>query len=71
MKKQRYIKANNLPPRPSILTFLVWWLILERFNAPAWLYGALYVLLGMLFIVEVWRMFACDAVDLIGNDTKD
>lgn len=70
MKAQRFLKASNLPPRPSILGLLVWWLILERFNAPGWLYGCMYTFLGVVFISEVWRMFAGEQVDLLGNDKK-
>lgn len=67
-KKSKYIKSNNLPPRLSILWPIVWWLVLERFNAPGWLYGVLFTIIGIVYVTEVWRLFAADAVDLVGND---
>lgn len=69
-KKQKYIKPNNMPPRLSILWPIVWWLVLERFNAPGWVFGAIFTVIALLYAVEVWRMFACEAVDLVGNDDQ-
>lgn len=69
-KKSKFIKANNLPPQLGILRPIVWWLVLERFNAPGWLYGVLFTFIGIVYFAEVWRLFAADAVDLVGNDDR-
>ncbi len=67
-KKPKFIKANNMPPRLSILWPIVWWIVLDRFNAPEWLFGATFTVIGLLYAMEVWRKFAGEAVDLVGND---
>ena len=36
MKKPTYIKHSNLPPQGTFLTPLVYWMLLEHFNAPGW-----------------------------------
>lgn len=70
MKTPKYIKASNLPPRLSIVWPLVWWLILERFNAPGWVYGALYTVIAVVFIAECIRLWTGESVDLLDNDKK-
>ena len=67
-KKKKYIKADNLPPKISILWPIVWWLVLERFDAPGWLYGVLFTFIGLIYMAETWRMVVSDAVDVVGND---
>lgn len=67
-KKLKYIKANNLPPRIGILGMVVWWLLLDRVNAPGWFYGVVFTFLGIVYLAEVSRMFEADAVDLVGNE---
>ena len=69
-KKPKFIKANNMPPRMSILWPIVWWLVLERFNAPGWVFGVMFTMIGLIYAVEAWRMFAGEAVDLVGNDDR-
>ncbi len=68
MKKQKFIKGNNLPPRFGLLSPLVWWLILERFSAPGWVFGLVYTLIGIFYISEIIRLCISDSVDLVGND---
>lgn len=70
MKKPKYIKANNLPPRFGLVNMLVWWLILDHFKAPGWAYGVIYTLLVTITICEIWRTFAGDAIDVLGNDAE-
>ncbi len=66
--KKKYLKSNNLPPRVSILWPIVWWLVLERFNAPMWLFGAMGVLILISYVGEVYRLWTGTAVDILGND---
>lgn len=70
MKTPKYLKASNLPPRISFVWPMVWWLILERFNAPGWVYGALYTVIAVVFVAECIRLWTGEAVDLLGNDKK-
>ena len=68
MKQIKFIKGANLPPRLSILTPLMWWLVLDHFSAPGWAYGVIYTGIAVVYLVEVWRLFAGTAVDLLGSD---
>ena len=70
MKNHKFIKNNNLPPKFSVLTPLTWWLVLERFSAPGWVFGLIYTLIGLVYISEIWRLIVSEAVDLLGNDPK-
>ena len=67
---KKFIKQSNMPPRLGLLTYGLVWLLLERFGAPGWLYGVVYVLLGLGTIIEICRAFTDDGVDLVGNDKK-
>ena len=68
MKKAKFIKAGNLPPRISIIMPFVWWLVLERFEAPGWAFGVVFTVLGFLYVVELFRLFSGEAVDVIGGE---
>jgi hypothetical protein len=68
MKMKRCLKRDNLPPSVPLTTGLVWWLALERFGAPSWLYGVLFTFLGLAAAVEVARVILCEEVDLLKED---
>jgi hypothetical protein len=55
MKKKTVISFTSLPMRAPTHTAIVWWLLLDRLNAPAWAYGVMWTVVGILligFIVE-------------------
>lgn len=64
MKQPRYLKASNLPPRVNVLVPLLWVLVLERFDAPGWIYGVIFTMLGIIYAGEIYRLFAGKAVDI-------
>ena len=68
MKKVKFIKAGNLPPRVSIIMPFVWWLVLERFEAPGWEFGVVFTVLGITYVVELFRLFSGEAVDVIEGE---
>lgn len=70
MKKPKYIKASNLPPRGIVVVPIFWWMFLDRMNAPDWLFGIVGTLLALVTITELWRMFAGEGVDVIGTDDR-
>lgn len=51
---RRVISCKNLPMRPPIIATIVWYLFLERVNAPEWLWGLMGALLGIFWIVCIW-----------------
>ena len=68
MKKAKFIKAGNRPPRVSIIMPFVWWLVLERFEAPGWAFGVVFAVLGITYVVELFRLFSGEAVDVIEGE---
>jgi hypothetical protein len=68
---KRFIKNNNLPPaRIGLGTFAVYWLLFDRLEAPAWLYGATFTVLGLLCLGGWISWFMGQEVDLLGNDKE-
>ena len=63
--KPKYIKNSNLPPRGIILKPLVCWMMLDHFDAPAWAYGVVLTLVGIGLIVDLYRLFAGESVDVL------
>ncbi len=66
----KYIHVNNLPPNPHLITMAVMWLLLDRFNAPGWVYGVGFTIVGLISIAEICRWVTGKAIDLVGNDVK-
>lgn len=67
-QKKRFIQADNLPPRISVLWPLTWWVVLDHFNAPSWLYGVMFTWIGIILFYELGRLLNSSPVDLVGND---
>jgi hypothetical protein len=65
MSTLRYIKAVNLPPRIGLIAPAVWFLVLERFGAPGWVYGVVYTFIAVVWAAEVYRLFRGEAVDVL------
>jgi len=63
--RDRYIKGANMPPRISLSAPFVWWLILERFDAPLWMFGTVYTLMALLYALLIFRLFNAEAVDVL------
>lgn len=70
MKKHYVIHRNNFPTRPPIVFGIVLWLLLDRLQAPGWLYGALFCLYGILLIASIVMIFKEDEKPLAGFGPK-
>jgi len=46
--KKVVIKASSLPPRLPVTFGAVVWLLLDRFDAPEWAFGAFWALAALL-----------------------
>lgn len=68
--KLRHIDPKNMPPRIDVLYPFLLWLVLERFAAPAWLYGVLYTLLGIVYAAKFYLLFAGEKVDLLSKKAE-
>lgn len=54
MKKIKVISNKNLPARPPLWSSMTAWLMLDRFDAPGWVYGVV----GCLFVL-LWIFYFC------------
>jgi len=70
MKKAVVIKASSLPPRPPILFATVFWLLLDRLQAPEWAFGVLWTLVGLLLAGFIFRLLNADMKDVPGFGDK-
>ena len=65
MKAPRFIKQSNLPPRLNLLTPVLWFLVLERFGAPGWLYGVVYTVMFVAYAAGAIVLFTGQSVDVL------
>ena len=68
MKKPTYIKHSNLPPQGTFMEPLVYWMLLEHFNAPGWGYGVVFTLIFVKTLVNLYRAFTGEAVDILKGE---
>ena len=61
------IKASNLPMQPPLIGTLVWYLVLDRFDAPGWLWGVMGTLLAVLWIAFFVGLFMNEYVDVLNS----
>lgn len=48
--KKKVIASKNLPMRTPFWTYIVLWLLMDRLNAPEWLFGAFWMIVIFSFI---------------------
>jgi len=49
----KVIAGSQLPIRLPMTSTLVWYLLLDKLNAPAWIWGAMGVIMGLLWCVAI------------------
>lgn len=64
MKKTKVIASKNLPMRPPLWTSLVAWLLLDRFQPPGWVWGAVGCLFAFAWIVYFCTLFVHESTEL-------
>ncbi len=67
MNRPTYIAASNMYPRLPIWPSLTAYLALEHFQAPMWAYGAVGMLMGLLWIGVLLKLATGKSVDLLGG----
>ena len=71
MKTKNVIKRSNLPTNSPIISGLVLYLVLDKWNAPGWIWGAvglLYLIILINWIVETIRQ---KEVDILQSDFRN
>jgi hypothetical protein len=64
MKRPKVIKLNQLPARLPFIPTIAWGLLLDRFHAPGWLWGAIGVLFLVFWIIAIIAMCIQDPIKL-------
>lgn len=64
----RYLSWHNLPPRLTPVRPLLWWLVLERFDAPDWLFVVIIGVSVAFYVSEIVRLLAGGSVDMLDDD---
>lgn len=67
MKKKPVIHPSNLPSRSPVHTGLFWYLCLEYFNAPSWMYGVMGTVWVFSLINFIYNQFAEEKIDLLNS----
>lgn len=70
MSHEVLIKLSSLPPRPPIGFAILFWLLLDRLNAPGWVFGVLWTLVALMAIVFVRRVHKATFRDVPGFGKK-
>lgn len=52
----RTINPNNLSPRMPLISTIAWFLLLDRFNAPGWVWGVIGVLTSAAWVAWISHM---------------
>lgn len=64
MKKVKVLQYNNLPTRPPAVSTALMYLLLDKYNAPGWLWGVIATLYAITWIVTIWKMIDEENVDI-------
>ena len=70
MKKTKVLASKHLPGKLPVWQSLSFWLALEHWNAPEWLYGAVGLLLLFLWGFSIHRIFTQEQVDFVVKEKE-
>ena len=58
MKNRKVVSSTNLPARLPITFSIVMWLLLDRIQAPGYVYGIVFTIIGIMAIaaaIDIWK----------------
>lgn len=58
------INRRNLPSRLPVTSTIAWYLFLEHFNTPGWIYGVVFTILGIIWVVSAFFIYLEEPVDI-------
>ena len=67
--KKKVIKYNNLPTRIPLWSTIVAYLLLDKFNAPGWVWGAFGLLSVIVWALCLVSIFSDDYIDIFKEKT--
>lgn len=69
MKQTKVIANKNLPARAPLWASMVAWLMLDRFDAPGWVFGVVGCLFVLLWLAYICTWFTHESTEL--NELKN
>lgn len=70
MKRKTAIKSSSLPTRSPIPGAVLYWLLLDRLGAPAWVYGVLWTLVVIGAVSWIYCLCTTTERDVPGFGDK-
>ena len=59
-EKRIVLKGKHRRHYFPVIGTVVWWLVLDRFGAPGWVYGVVFTLIGIVWIAIIVEGFWYD-----------
>lgn len=66
MTKNHVIKRSSLPQSSPVMFTAVMWLLLDRLDAPGWVWGSVGLLVVLVWIVAITRFVSDTEADVPG-----
>lgn len=60
----KVINYKNLPARIPLTTLIVWYLVLDKWGVPGWLWGVMGMVAVIVVIAETYKFFTQQLIDL-------
>jgi hypothetical protein len=70
MNERKVISGENLPMRMPLYATLLAWLVLDKVQAPGWLWGAIGLALVLLWIIWIIDVVYRKDVDIFTEENK-
>ena len=68
---KKVISSKNLPNRSPIMATVVYATALSYWNAPEWLWGALGILMAIIWIAWILGFAATESVDIFSTESPN
>jgi len=70
MKRKIVIKSSSIQTRSPVGFAIVFWLLLDRLDAPGWAFGVLWTFVGLLALAYIASFWTESARDVPGFGEK-
>ena len=65
MKQRKVVSGKNLAMRSPLLVTLVFYLLLDRFDAAGWVWGVVGTIMAILWVIWIVDIFNIEQVEVI------
>jgi len=66
--KLKVIKRKNLPVQLPVVGTIVWYLFLDNLRAPEWVWGVVFTVLSVFWVLVLCLLFVEDDVDIFKDE---